>query len=121
MRKSVFVVVLTLATVVVTAPAKTKKKASLSQLLCQARYVSVETFEGAPDANLARQYPLDYDAAVGVQQRIQKWGRYTLVNENQQADLVLVVWRARPQGNRLPGPTQMPPVRGPQIPDPGAG
>lgn len=122
MRKSVFVVLLALGSIVVTAPAKTKKKSSLSQLFCQAHYVYVQTYEGSPDATLARQYPLDYDAAIGVQQRIQRWGRYALVTENQQADLVFVVWRGRPQGNRLPGqPTQMPPVRAPQIPDPGTG
>jgi len=66
--------------------------------------------------------PDDYKAAVGVQQRIEKWGRYTLVYQPQQADLVWVVWKERKGGNRLPGqPTQMPPVTMPQPSDPGTG
>jgi hypothetical protein len=122
MRKIAFVALLATAGAVVTAPAKTKKEPSLSKLFCQASYVSVETWEGPPDARLQLQYPLDFDAAVGVEQRIQQWGRYKLVDERQQADLVFVVWKARPGGNRLPGqPTQMPPVSAPPTTDPGVG
>ncbi|HTW48935.1 MAG TPA: hypothetical protein VMD92_13370 [Acidobacteriaceae bacterium] len=122
MRNSVFVVLLALVGVAATAPAKTKKEAGLSKLFCQARYAYVETYEGVPDARIAQEYPVDYDAAVGVQERLQKWNRYTLANEEQQADLVFVVWKARPEGNRLPGqPTQMPPIHPQQIPDPGTG
>jgi hypothetical protein len=122
MRKSVTCALVVLGGVVGTSPAKTRKEAPLPQLFCQGHYVYVQTYEGAPDAQIARAYPGDYDAAVGVQQRIASWDRYKLVYEQQQADLVFVVWKARPQGNRLPGqPTQMPPVTAPQIPDPGTG
>lgn len=122
MRNSLLVVLLALAGVVVNAPAKTKKEAPLSKLFCQARYVYVQTYEGPPDIQIARQYPADYNAALGVEQRIRKWNRYTLSNEEQQADLVFVVWKTRPEGNRLPGqPTQMPPLSGPGMPDPGTG
>lgn len=122
MRRAVVVVMLAVGSVAATAPAKTKKPVPLSQLFCHAQFVSVETYEGAPDSRVAQQYPVDYDAAVGVQQRIAKWGRYKVVYEEDQADLVFVVWRARPEGNRLPGePTQMPPMRPPQSSDPGTG
>jgi hypothetical protein len=122
MRKTVLVVLMAMGGVVATAPAKTKKEAELSKLFCQARYVYVETYEGDLNPEIARQYPVDYDAAVGVEQRIQGWGRYKLASGQQQADLVFVVWKARPEGNRLPGqPTQMPPVSVPQMPDPGTG
>ena len=121
MKKSM-VLLLVLGCAAGTAPAKTKKEAPLSQLFCHAQYVYVETYDGDLNPNVARQYPQDYDAVVGVQQRIQKWGRYTLVYGPQDADLVWVVWKERKGGNRLPGqPTQMPPVSMPQPSDPGTG
>jgi len=122
MRRSVVLVAVVLGSVVMTAPAKTKKPVGLSQLFCHAQFVFADTYEGAPDARLQQMYPLDYDAAVGVQQLIERWNRYKVVYEEDQADLVFMVWRARPEGNRLPGePTQMPPMRPPQTQDPGMG
>jgi hypothetical protein len=121
MKKSVLLLAV-LECAAATAPARTKKEAPLSQLFCHARYVYVETVEGDPGVQVARQYPDDYNAAVGVQQRIEKWGKYTLVYQPQDADLVWVVWKERKGGNRLPGqPTQMPPVTMPQPSDPGTG
>lgn len=124
MRRSGWLVVLLLSAAVATAPAKTKKKAELPQLFCQARWVYVETYEGDPDGPwMAQQYPLDYNAAEGVRNRVQQWGRYRLTYQAEQADLVMVVWKARPEGNRLPGqPTQVPPMSGPgQAPGTGPG
>jgi len=122
MRRAVVVVLLALGGAGLTAPARTKKESSLPKLFCQARYVYVQTYEGALSAELEREYPADYNAAIGVEQRIQNWDRYKLVAGNQQADLVFVVWKARPEGNRLPGqPTEMPPISTPPMPDPGAG
>jgi len=123
MRKSVLMLLLVLGGVVATAPAKAKKEAPLSKLFCHAQYVYVETYEGDPD-NVARAYPDDYHAAIGVEQRLQRWGRYQLVYEPQQADLIWVVWKQRKGGNRWPGqPPQTPPVTMPrnpgQNPDPG--
>lgn len=120
MRRSGWLVILLMSGAVAISPAKTKK-AELPQLFCQARYVYVETYEGDPSAPLvAEQYPLDSNAALGVEHRVESWGRYKLVYEQQLADLVLVVWKARPEENRLPGqPTQMPPAQGPPILDPG--
>jgi hypothetical protein len=121
MRKSVLVLALMLGGVVGTAPAKSKKEASLSKIFCHAQYVYVETYEGDTlNPNVAQE---DYDAATAVQKRIQRWGRYLLVYQQQQADLVWVVWKERKGGNRLPGlPTGLPPVGGnPQTTDPGIG
>lgn len=121
MRKSVVVLFLVLGGAVATAPAKAKKEPPLSKLFCNAQYVYVQTYEGDTlNRNVARE---DYDAAIAVEQRMQKWGRYQLVYEQQQADLVFVVWAERKGGNRLPGqPTGLPPVGGnPQTTDPGIG
>ena len=119
---SVLVFTLFLGAAVGTAPAKAKKDAPLSKLFCHALYVYVQTYEGDPDADVAREYPQDYDAAIAVQQRLQRWGRYTLVYEQKSAELVFVVWAERKGGNRPPGqPTGIPPVSGPRVPDPGTG
>jgi len=96
----------------------------IPKLFCNAQYVSVQTYEGDPDVYLARQYPSDYDAAIGVQNRIDHWGRYRVIYppSTQPADLVFVVWKERKTGNRLPGqPTEMPPVGGPREPGSGPG
>jgi hypothetical protein len=91
MRKSVLVLVLIFGGVVGTAPAKAKKEAPLSKMFCHAQYVYVETYEGDTlNRNVSQE---DYDAAIAVQKRIQRWGRYMLVYEQQQADLVWVVWK----------------------------
>ena len=120
MRKSLLFLLLMMGFVVAAGPAKAKKEAPPSKLFCQARYVYVQTYEGDPDAQIAREYPQDYDAAVAVQQTLKRWGRYMLVYQQQNADLVFVVWKERKGGNRLPGqPTGMPPVTGPHVPDPG--
>jgi hypothetical protein len=125
MRNGVLLVVVVLGGVAAAAPAKTKKEEVIPKLFCNAQYVSVQTYEGAPDVYLARDYPSDYDAAVGVQNRIEGWGRYRLVYASsitQSVDLIFVVWKERATGNRLPGqPTEMPPVGGPREPGPGTG
>jgi hypothetical protein len=111
---------LVLGGVVGTAPAKAKKDALLSKLFCQAQYVYVEAYEGdALNPNVA---PEDRGAVDAVEQRIERWGRYTLVYEPRQADLVWVVWKERKGGNRLPGqPSGVPPMNMPQPNDPGSG
>lgn len=122
MRNSAVIVLLLLGGVVTTAPAKTKKDPVVPKLFCHARYVYVQTYEGALNAELAQRYPDDYNAAMGVEQRIQRWDRYKLTYNQQDAELIFVVWKEPAEGNRLPGqPTQMPPVSVPQMPDPGTG
>lgn len=121
MRKSTCLVLLILGGVAATASARSKKDSPLPKLFCNARFVYVETYEGGLDnPQLVQEYPLDYNAAVGVEQRIRRWDRYQITPDQPYADLVFVVWKARPDGNRLPGqPTQMPPVGGPQAGNPG--
>lgn len=122
MRKGVLLAAVVLGGMAATAPAKTKKEAVIPKLFCNAQYVTVQTYEGDPDAWLARQYPSDYDAAIGVQNRIEHWGRYHMVYSPgaQSVDLIFVVWKERKTGNRLPGqPTEMPPMGGPR--EPGSG
>jgi len=123
MRNGVLVAVFMLAAgIAETAPAKTKKEAVVPKLFCNARFVSVQTYEGDADAYASREYPADYEAAIGVRNRIQRWGRYTVVYPPQPPDLVLVVWKERKGGNRLPGqPTEIPPVGGPREPGSGTG
>jgi hypothetical protein len=123
-RKSLLLLVFVFGGVVGTAPAKAKKEAPLSKAFCNAQYVHVQTYEGDLDPMSARQYPSDYDAMVGVQNRIERWGRYKLADPlpSQPVDLIFVVWKERKTGNRYPGqPTEMPPAGGPRGPGPGTG
>jgi len=122
MRNGVVLAAVALSGIAMTAPAKTKKEEVIPKLFCNARYVSVTTDEGDPDAYLAREYPSDYHAAVGVQDRIEQWGRYRVIYPPsvQAVDLIFVVWKERKSGNRIPGqPTEMPPMGGPR--EPGSG
>ncbi len=122
MRNSVVLAVLVLMAIIGTAPAKTKKKAPVPKVFCNATLVSVQTYEGDPTGWIQRDYPLDSNAAIGVENRLKQWGRYTVVYPPQPADLVFVVWKERAVGNRLPGqPSEMPPMGGPRGPESGPG
>ena len=57
--------------------------------LVNARYVYVTSYDGDQfDINLL---PEDREAISAVQDAIQKWGKFILVYEPQQADIVLMV------------------------------
>lgn len=57
--------------------------------LVNARYVYVTSYDGDQfDPNL---FPADRDAIGAVQDSIQKWGKFILVYEPRQADVVLMV------------------------------
>jgi hypothetical protein len=123
MKSSVLVLAGMLGGLAAVAPAKTKKQEVIPKLFCSAQYVSVSTYEGDPNVYLANEYPSDYDAALGVQNRLEKWGRYRVMYSPmaQPVDLIFVVWKQRKTGNRLPGqPTEMPPG-GPREPGSGPG
>jgi hypothetical protein len=123
MKRGIVLVFVVLGGITVTAPAKKKKEEGLPKLFCNAQYVKVQTQEGEPGPWLAAEYPSDYNAAVGVENRIEHWGRYTVIYQPspQSVDLVFVVWKERKTGNRLPGqPTEMP-GGGPRRPGSGPG
>ncbi|HVT96430.1 MAG TPA: hypothetical protein VHE33_02920 [Acidobacteriaceae bacterium] len=123
MKWGIVLLVVVLGGIATTASAKKKKEEGLPKLFCNAQYVKVQTQEGDPTPSLAAEYPSDYNAAVGVENRIQHWGRYTVIDQPslQPVDLVFVVWKERKTGNRLPGqPTEMP-GGGPRRPGSGPG
>ena len=69
--------------------AKTPTVPAFPGTLVNARYVYVTSYDGDQfDPNL---YPADRDAIGAVQDSIQKWGKFILVYEPRQADVVLVV------------------------------
>jgi hypothetical protein len=61
--------------------------------LLNARYVYVTSYDGNPFS--ANPLPEDRQAMAAVQNAIQQWGRYILVDYPQDADMILVV-QSRP-------------------------
>jgi hypothetical protein len=81
----------TLATTLAVAAPKSKAPniPAFPGTLVNARYVYVTSYDGDQfDPNLL---PSDRDAISAVQDSIQKWGKFTLVYQYHQADIVLVV------------------------------
>lgn len=66
----------------------------LPKLVVHARYVLVTTNAG-DDLTNPHVMPDDREAVVDVQNAIKKWGRYTLVYQAKDADLILVVRKGR--------------------------
>lgn len=80
-----------LATTVAVADSKTKTPAvpAFPGTLVNARYVYVTSYDGDQfDPNL---FPADRAAIGAVQDSIQKWGKFVVVYEPRQADVVLMV------------------------------
>jgi hypothetical protein len=80
-----------LATTVAVADSKTKTPAvpACPGTLVNARYVYVTSYDGDQfDPNL---FPADRAAIGAVQDSIQKWGKFVVVYEPRQADVVLMV------------------------------
>ena len=74
---------------VAAAPPALQKVPPFPGTLVNARYVYVTSYDGDQfDHDLL---PEDRQAISSVQDAIQKWGKFTLVYEPQQADIVLVV------------------------------
>jgi hypothetical protein len=63
----------------------------MPQLVAQARFVYVTTYDGPSSS--AKVLPEDRQAVSDVQDALMKWGKYTVVYEPGQADLILVVQR----------------------------
>ncbi|HZQ25713.1 MAG TPA: hypothetical protein VFA89_23180 [Terriglobales bacterium] len=66
-----------------------RKVPPFPKILMNARYVYVTSYDG--DQYDSRLLPEDRQAIASVQDAIQKWGRYTLVYNPAQADMVLMV------------------------------
>ncbi len=81
---------LLVTTLAVAAPkAKTPTVPAFPGTLVNARYVYVTSYDGDQfDPNL---FPADRDAIGAVQDSIQKWGKFVVVYEPRQADVVLMV------------------------------
>ena len=81
---------LLVTTLAVAAPkAKTPTVPAFPGTLVNARYVYVTSYDGDQfDPNL---FPADRDAIGAVQDSIQKWGKFIVVYEPRQADVVLMV------------------------------
>ncbi|HXY16226.1 MAG TPA: hypothetical protein VEI26_17180 [Terriglobales bacterium] len=75
-------------------PLVAKDASTLPKLVLHARYVLVTTYFGDEPAN-ARIPPDDRQAVADVEDAIQKWGRYTLVYERKNADLIFLVRKGR--------------------------
>jgi hypothetical protein len=86
----IFATTMLATTLAVAAPkAKTPAIPAFPGTLVNARYVYVTSYDGDQfDPNL---FPADRDAIGAVQDSIQKWGKFVVVYEPRQADVVLMV------------------------------
>lgn len=73
------------------------KDNGLPKLVVHAKYVLVTTYFGDNPAS-ARIPPEDRQAVSEVEDAVRKWGRYTLVYERENADLILLVRKGRLAG-----------------------
>jgi hypothetical protein len=87
---AVILATMTLATTLVAAPkSKTPTVPPFPGTLVNARYIYVTSYDGDQfDPNLL---PSDREAISAVQDAIQKWGKFTLVYQYHQADIVIAV------------------------------
>ncbi|MDE3201001.1 MAG: hypothetical protein KGN79_08770 [Acidobacteriota bacterium] len=82
-----------IAIVVISCQAKDKKKHSVPAVLGTARYVYVEAMDGEEfDPNLL---PEDRQAIENVWHALQKWHRYILTMNRQEAELLFIVRKGR--------------------------
>ncbi|HEX4486965.1 MAG TPA: hypothetical protein VH088_11890 [Terriglobales bacterium] len=74
--------------------AKAKKEKAFPALITNARYVFVTTYFGNEPAN-TRIMPSDRRAVADVETAIQKWGRYTLAHQANDAEIIILVRKGR--------------------------
>src|SRR5665213_4015292 len=92
--KSLKVMVLLLLLLPTVAAAQKKgKKPSMPEAFDHARYVYVEAIDG--DEFKRGLYTADRLAIADVKDALKKWGRYTLIYDRENADLVFVVRKGR--------------------------
>jgi hypothetical protein len=70
------------------------KEKIFPKLIVNARYVMVTTYFGNEPAD-TRIMPSDRRAVADVEAAIQKWGRYTLAHNREDAELIIVVRKGR--------------------------
>lgn len=63
--------------------------APIAATVSSARFVYVTSYDGSEFS--ARPFPQDQKAIANVQDAVQKWGKFVVVDNPQQADIVLVV------------------------------
>src|ERR1700678_4648765 len=91
LRAAVIFAATMLATTLAVAASKDKSPTvpAFPGILVNARYVYVTSYDGKQfEPNL---FPIDRDAIGAVQDSIQKWGKFVVVYEPRQADVVLMV------------------------------
>ena len=71
-----------------------RDKPIIPKLIVNARFVLVTTYHGNDPANV-RIMPEDRQAVTDVQNAIEKWGKYTVVYEASNADLIIVIRKGR--------------------------
>jgi hypothetical protein len=71
-----------------------KDKSAFPKQIVTAKYVLVTSYFGDNLAD-ARVPAVDRQAVIDVQDAIRDWGRYTLVNEREAADLIFLVRKGR--------------------------
>ncbi|HZL50681.1 MAG TPA: hypothetical protein VFC37_07000 [Terracidiphilus sp.] len=100
--KSLKVMVLLLLLLPTVAAAQKKgKKPSIPEAFDHARYVYVEAIDG--DEFKRGLYTADRLAIADVKDALKKWGRYTLIYDRENADLVFVVRKGRLTSARAGG------------------
>jgi hypothetical protein len=100
--KSLKVMVLLLLLLPTVAAAQKKgKKPSIPEAFDHARYVYVEAIDG--DEFKRGLYTADRLAIADVKDALKKWGRYTLIYDRENADLVFVVRKGRLTSARVGG------------------
>jgi hypothetical protein len=94
MKRNLALISLLLAAIgLASAPAKSKKHASLPEEFESAHTVFVESRDG--DITDLRLDPEDRNAILDMQDALQDWGRYTLSRSRRDADLILVLHKGR--------------------------
>ena len=94
MKRKLALISLLIAVIgLVSAPAKSKKHASLPEVFESAHTVFVESRDG--DITDLTLDPEDRTAILDMQDAIQDWGRYSLSRSRRDADLVIVVHKGR--------------------------
>lgn len=103
--------------IVLLTPAVAKKRSNLRAELLKAKFVVVTTYpDGGDNVNLnVRGYAEDRRAIADVETAIRKWGRWTVLSSNNQADLIIAIRKGRLAGVGARVPTTGPTIGQPRM------